>query len=196
MGRAQETIRLSAKAYLEWEAETDERHEFYDGRVVAMAGGTLEHDAIGTNVRGTLFGMLRGKPCKVFFSDLKIFIDAANAYVYSDGMVICGPPAHPSNNRDRVSNPVWIMEVLSDATEQNDRGSKFAKYQSLPSFREYVLISQHEPAVEVFFRQENQIWQYSRYTQAEQIIPFRSIDCEMKLSDIYEGISFPDPAAS
>lgn len=190
MGYAQKKDRISVEDYLQVEKESGIRHEYYNGWILAMAGGTLEHDIIGTNVRGHLFSQLCGKNCNVFSADLKIFIESANANVYSDGMVICGQPISPTGNKDRVVNPVWVLEVLSEGTEQNDRGDKFARYQTLSSFREYVLISQKELAVEVFFKQENGFWQYSRYTNEDELIRFHSIGCELRISDIYEGISF------
>lgn len=143
--------------YLALEATSDERLEFVDGAVFAMAGGTPEHARLSAAIISELRIALADKGCAVFGSDLKIRVEATNRSTYADAAVICGPERVSELDPNAVTNPTVIVEVLSPSTEAADRGDKWHHYQRLESLREYVLISQREPCVEVF-RREGDEW--------------------------------------
>ncbi len=143
--------------YLALEAESEARLEFVDGAVYAMAGGTPEHARLAMAIGAELRVVLRAKGCAVYSSDLKLRVDATNRSTYADVAVVCGDERHSDIDPNTVTNPTIIVEVLSPSTEAADRGEKWRHYQRLPSLREYVLISQGEPYVEVF-RREGAEW--------------------------------------
>ncbi|MEX1366180.1 MAG: Uma2 family endonuclease [Nannocystaceae bacterium] len=143
--------------YLALEADSEDRLEFVDGLVHAMAGGTPEHARLAMAIGAQLLVALRTKGCAVYSSDLKLRIDATNRSTYADVVVICGDERSSDIDPNAVTNPTIIVEVLSSSTEAADRGEKWRHYQRLPSLREYVLISQGEPYVEVF-RREGEEW--------------------------------------
>jgi len=185
-------VRVSPEEYLELERAAEERHEYLDGEIVAMSGGTVEHSLIAQNIIGELRNALRPKPCKVFTSDMKIRIESANRYTYADAVVVCGPPRLADEVRDTLLNPTAIFEVLSDSTESYDRGEKFAGYRTLPSVQEYVLASQKQEQVEHFHRQPDGSWLLHVYGTGETV-SLPSLGCELKVDEVYFKV-FAAPA--
>jgi Uma2 family endonuclease len=151
-------VRMTYAEYLAAEAATDTRHEFLRGEVLAMAGGTPEHAALAAAVIQALGVALRGKPYRIFSSDLRGRVSATNLSTYPDVTVVCGQLERADDDEDAVVNPVIIVEVLSEATEGYDRGEKFAHYRRLPSLREYLLVSQKEPRLELYRKNEDGHW--------------------------------------
>jgi Uma2 family endonuclease len=149
---AEAAVRSTYAEYLELEASSEQRYEFVDGAVYAMAGGTSEHSRLAMALGAELRAALATKGCAVYGSDLKIRIDATNRSTYADAVVICGPEVHSDIDRNAITNPTVIVEVLSPSTEASDRGEKWRHYQHLESLREYVLVSQDSPYIEVFHR--------------------------------------------
>ena len=143
--------------YLALEAQSEDRLEFLDGLVYAMAGGTPKHARLAAEMIAELRDALRPKGCAVYSSDLKLRIDATNRSTYADVVVICGPEQRATIDPNAVTNPTIIVEVLSPSTEAADRGEKWRHYRHLSSLREYVLVSQGEPYIEVF-RREGDEW--------------------------------------
>ena len=184
--------KISFLEYLEQEEQSETKHEYHDGFVWAMAGGTLNHGIIGNNVNAAIRGelMKKGGRCKPINNDVKIYIEDFNRGVYPDGMVICGEPKFHLKRKDIVVNPILIIEVLSPSTAAFDRGEKFKFYKSLPSFKEYILITQGQPLVEGFYREEKNLWRISHAIGLEESIPVYSIDAEISLKDIYAFIEF------
>jgi Uma2 family endonuclease len=151
-------VRMTYAQYLAAEAASDVKHEFLSGEVYAMAGGTPEHAALAAGVIQELGAALRGKPCRVFSSDLRVRIDETNLSTYPDVTVVCGQLERAEVDKDAATNPVLIVEVLSDKSEAYDRGEKFAHYRRLPSLREYLLVSQKEPRLELYRKNEQGQW--------------------------------------
>jgi Uma2 family endonuclease len=143
---------MSYAEYLELEASSDQRYEFIDGVAYAMAGGTPDHARLIASMTVQIGIALADKPCTVYSSDLRLRIDATARSTYADVVVVCGPAQRSQIDPNAVTNPTIIVEVLSPGTEASDRGEKWRHYQHLPSLREYVLVSQGEPYVEVFRR--------------------------------------------
>ena len=147
-------IRYSAEEYLVLERESEERHEYLDGEIYAMAGESAEHGAICTNLSGQLYNQLRGKDCQVFSKDMKVRSGPSprsghrpkGLYSYPDLSIVCGELKFHDEHRDVLLNPTVIIEVLSPTTEAFDRGEKWARYQIwLPELSDYLPVSQSKP---------------------------------------------------
>lgn len=149
--------RTSYAEYLEVERGSAHRHEFLDGVVVAMAGGSDEHNAIAGRI-AMLLGIRLGPGCRYFTPDQRFWIAARTRSRYSDGAVICGKPEHPAHDGQASTNPSIIVEVLSPSSEGSDAGDKRLDFQSLPALRAYVLVHQDERCVRVYRRADDGAW--------------------------------------
>ena len=171
--------------YLHWEEQQEEKHEYVDGQIFAMAGASENHIDITTNLTMVIANRLRGTGCKVFPTDMRLQIDSENIYYYPDLLVTCDEGDRPT--KQYKSYPCLIIEVLSESTEAKDRGKKFAHYQTIETLKEYVLVSQWEKRVEVFRRTDNRFWLLQTYIN-DEIVKLQSIDGEIPLYLIYEGV--------
>ncbi len=169
--------------YLVFERKSPEKHEYLRGVVWAMAGGTPSHARIASNVGGALIAALKGRPCAVFNSDLRVRVEETDRSTYPDVTVVCQKQLTAQDDPDAVVNPTLIVEVLSDSTEASDRGEKFAHLQRLPSLKEYVLVSQHERRIEVFRRGEGTTWILLPFTSGQ--VALKSIDVMLDMADVY-----------
>jgi Uma2 family endonuclease len=151
--------RMSYPEYLALEERTGQKHEYLRGEVYAMAGGTVEHGALASAVTIALGIALAERPCRVLSSDVKVRIEATGLSTYPDVSVVCGKLETAAEDPNAVTNPVLIVEVLSDATEAYDRGEKAAHYRRIPSLREYVLVSQKTQLIEVHRKNERGNWE-------------------------------------
>lgn len=177
---------MSAADYLSWEQTQQERHEYWDGEVVAMAGGTKKHNRVSFNCSKALDGLLTGRDCEIYISDVKVQVEANRKYFYPDVVVTC-------DERDRdaqlVQYPCLIVEVLSTSTEAVDRGAKFTYYRRFTTLREYVLIQPEQPIVEVFTRNEAGKWVLSEYG-LDDMIDLESLECQIAVRDLYDRVTF------
>ncbi|MGA2498985.1 MAG: Uma2 family endonuclease [Tepidisphaeraceae bacterium] len=193
MGIPVEKRRYTVTDYLQLERSARERHEYRDGEILLMAGGTADHSLILVNVIGELRNRLKGKPCRAYESNLRIRIARTVLYTYPDISVICGPrqpdPGDPSG--ETMTNPRLIVEVLSPSTEAYDRGEKFDHYRKLDSLQEYVLVSQSTPRIETFLRQPEGNWLLTPVSGLTSIAKLRSLEVELPLAEVYAGIEFP-----
>ena len=185
---------VSANEYLAMEEAAESRNEFVGGIIRAMSGSTFAHAVITGNLIITLGGLLKGKPCRVVATDLKVKVELTGDYFYPDIVGFCGGPQFDKPTKVTILNPVLLIEVLSISTEGYDRGLKFLNYQQIPTLRQYVLVSQNEPRVEIYTREENSGWAYSQISGMEAIARLSSIDCAISLSDIYTDIDFEPQA--
>ena len=156
---AQPSSRMTYEQYLAFEAASDTKHEWVDGEVLAMAGGTIEHGALAMAVGAALSNALRDRRCRVLSSDVRVRVRSTGLATYPDLSVVCDKLEVDPSDEHGVLNPTLIVEILSDATEAYDRGAKAAHYRRIPSLREYVLVSQHEPLIEVYRRNERSNWE-------------------------------------
>lgn len=175
---------ISPIEYLEGEKATKVRHEYVDGDVYAMAGGTKAHNEIVGNFYGLLRAHLRGTPCRVFIGDIKVHVawDWRERFYYPDVVVGC---AAGDNDPYVVEQPKLIIEVLSDSTERDDRSNKFYTYRRLPSLEEYVLAAQDVRRVEVYRRETG--WDLELY-ETEGEISLRGVGLNFTLAEVYEGV--------
>lgn len=181
--------RWSVEAYLEMERGSSIKHDYLDGYVYAMAGGTRRHSRISVNVT-TLLGLhLRGVRCQVFNSDMMVRVDARN-YVYPDAAVSCDPRDTADDELSYISHPSVVVEVLSDDSTANyDRGDKFTLlYQRVEALREYVLVDTHNVAVELYRRQDDGSWPVQRYGPGDAVA-LESVAATIPIEAFYEGIA-------
>jgi Uma2 family endonuclease len=182
----------SLEQYLAREERSVTKNEFYNGIIKPMAGGKYRHNKIASNVLVELDLAVRGlkKYYEVINSDQKVYIIQANLALYPDALVICEKPEFWNGDTTLLVNPLLIVEIASKSTRSYDRGEKFLLYETLPTFKEYVLIEQNKQAVEVWFRQDEDTWKKSKTSGLETSILLRSLDVELALKDVYRGISF------
>lgn len=179
--------------YRAMEETAVERHEYCNGEIIVMPGGSEVHSAIASNILIYLGFLLRDTDFRFYNSDLRIWIPDFNHGTYADVLVINGEPEFHDNRTDEIINPLLIIEVLSPSTQGYDRGDKFRKYRSLASFCEYVLVSQTEPYIEHYYKQEDQNhnrWQLQVYDQIDQAVFLHSLNVEMPMEEIYRRIKF------
>jgi len=172
--------------YLAYEEASNVKHEFLDGEIYAMAGGSPEHAALAVAIASSLSSQLNAKPCRVFSSDLRIRVAATGLATYPDVSVVCGPLQRATEWRDTVLNPTVLVEVLSDGTERYDRGEKFEHYKKIPSLKEYVLVSQKEALVELWSRAGDS-WSRQESPAGDRLV-LHSIQCELVVDDLYQGV--------
>lgn len=185
--------RYTPAEYLAFERKAEEKHELINGHIVRMQGGTERHATICDNLVERTKARLRGTLCRPYSAALRIKIEATSNYTYPDLSIVCGQRQFDDEQRDTLTNPRLIIEVLSPSTERHDRGWKFKNYQLIPSFEEYVLVSQDEPRIERFLRQEAG-WLMTAVSGLEKSVRFESVECELPLAEIYEEVVFgPTP---
>ena len=183
----QQPEKMTIEEYLEWEPHQDLRYEYFNGEVFAMTGGTIPHNDITLNFYTALRPHLRSKGCRVNVSDVKVQVSSESPYYYPDVVVSCDP--QDINARKFIKNPKIIAEVLSPGTSAKDRGEKFTSYLNMPSLKEYLLINSETISVERYCRGEGRMWLYYPYT-AGDIITLSSIDFEIAIELVYEGVVF------
>lgn len=181
--------RFTIEEYLAMERAAQYKSEYIDGEIVAMVGASEPHNLIVTNIVGDLSVQLRGRPCRVYASDMRVDVREAGLYAYPDVVALCGDPVLGDDEQDNLRNPAVIIEVLSKTTEAYDRGRKFMKYRKIESLLEYLLVAQDRFHVEHYLRQANGGWLLSEWTSLDDEIHLSSIDCRLKLSAIYDKVA-------
>lgn len=187
MGQAAVRTGVSPEEYLAFERSSDLKHEYADGEIFAMSGGTAEHSLVAGNVIRELGNAVGGRGCRVFTSDMRVKIAGRARYVYPDASVVCERPIFEDDKRDTLLNPLVIIEVLSESSEAYDRGDKFRQYQTIPSALEYVLLSQTEPRIEVFTRRPDGAWLLRSYGPGERAA-LASLACELDVDRTYKDV--------
>ncbi len=181
--------------YLALEDAASHKSEFVNGRIYAMSGASPNHDQIVFNLTRELGVRLRGRPCRGFTADTRVRANRTRAYFYPDLSALCGRPEYEGSGAIKMLvNPSTVVEVLSDSTAGFDRGEKFEHYRRIPSLREYVLIAQDRVFVELRVR-AGDVWTLAEYSDLDDSIALRSIDCVLHLRDLYEGVEFPPDGA-
>lgn len=177
--------------YLRTERKTGEKYAFYNGILEKMAGGTIPHNRISRNVLIELGKAIAAQPnFEIFGSDQKIYLPKFHYYVYADVLVVVGEPLQLEAEADAIINPILIVEALSPSTAHYDRNQKFLEYQSLPSFKEYILLRQDQPEALLFFREEPDMWRSSEVAGLDQELWLRSIGVSLKMAAVYDRVVF------
>ncbi len=177
--------RYTLPEYLRLEEYANIKHEYLDGQIYAMAGGTPEHGALAMRIGAALVEQLRGRPCAVFSSDVRIRVTATGLDTYPDLSVVCGDQQRDHEDPNALVNPVVLVEVLSPGTEEYDRGEKLQHYKQITSLQEVVLATVGEPHIDVF-RREGEDWKLHAF-RGEQVVKLTSIGCELQLTALYDG---------
>ena len=187
--------------YLAMERESEERHEYIDGLVYAMAGESPMHGDICVNLIREISTQLRGTPCRVWTKDAKVLSGPAirssrsmkGMFSYPDLVVVCGEPKFLDKRRDVLLNPQVIIEVLSPSTESFDRSDKFRRYLRYNStLTDYILVSQSLPAIDHYRRLSSDEWAYTTADDLQGSLNISSIDCVLRLSEVYDRVTFPE----
>jgi len=181
---------IAPAEYLKLEIESPIRHEYRQGEIIAMTGGTPTHNEIIGALTVILRVLLKGRPLQVFVTDQRLYIPDRQVYTYPDVMVVARPIALQEGRKDTVTEPILIVEVLSKSTKNYDRGEKFADYRSIPTFQEYLLIDQTKPHVEHYLKQAANQWLLREYSQLENQLQLSSLGIELSLAEIYENVEF------
>jgi Uma2 family endonuclease len=176
--------------YLALEETADYRSEYFQGEVFAMSGGSANHNRIAGNVYMTLRESLEGKPCEAFITDMRLLVKKNGLYTYPDVMVICGQLEFVKGRTDTVTNPVLIVEVLSESTQAYDRGAKFELYRALDTLQDYVLIDQARVYVEYFHKLADGRWVLTELSQLEAVLALESVDVDLPLSQVYRRVEW------
>ncbi|MDQ3928343.1 MAG: Uma2 family endonuclease [Chloroflexota bacterium] len=188
--------RYTPEEYLALERRAEYKSEYINGRIYAMSGASREHNLIAGNIFAEIRTQLKGKPCEVYVSDMRVKVSATGMYTYPDVVAICGEPRFEDRQVDTLTNPTMIVEVLSPSTEGYDRGEKFAHYRRLLSLRDYVLVAQDKMRVEHFVRLDDTSgqWVLTEIGDPAGILHLSSIGCELSLRDIYDRVEFSQDA--
>jgi Uma2 family endonuclease len=183
--------------YLVCERQADERSEFVDGEIYAMAGESAAHADISMNLAVLIGGQLKGTNCRARTKDSKVRSGALKEHLgrgmvsYPDMVVICGEPEYHDEQKDVTLNPKVVFEILSDSTEEFDRGTKFTRYRNFnPTLTDYILIAQNEPHVEHYLRLEDGEWLLREYDGLDNSFHVESINCTVSLSELYDRVDF------
>ncbi|MDX1908519.1 MAG: Uma2 family endonuclease [Bacteroidia bacterium] len=183
-------VMYSPEAYLQREQEARIKLEYFNGRITPMAGGTASHNKISARMITALVTALDNRPFEVYTSDMKIHIPEVNTFVYPDAVVVALAPAFYEGRQDILTNPLLVVEVSSPSSEAYDRSLKFDYYRHIPSFQEYVVVSQDRPHVSVYTREAVDLWRMTDHPGLEGDILLRCIETRIRPEDIYKGITF------
>jgi Uma2 family endonuclease len=186
MGEAAQRVAMPPEEYLAFERASDVKHEYIDGDIFAMAGAPEDHNLIVTNLAAELRAALRER-CRVYPSDMKVWVEMGNRYLYPDVTVACAP-RFKDDKRDLLLNPTVIIEVLSDSTEAYDRGDKFEQYQSLPSLAEYALVSHRHQRVDHYTRKPEGTWLLRVFGPGSRVA-FPVCGCDVAMEEIYLNVA-------
>jgi Uma2 family endonuclease len=188
---SQPTTYLTPEEYLAIERRAEYKSEYIDGGMVAMTGASRRHNLIAVNLTRELSQQLRGRPCESYAGDMRVRVASTRLYTYPDVVVVCGEPQFEDDYVDTLLNPTLIVEVLSESTELYDRGKKFGFYRTIESLTEYLLVAQDEHRIEQYVKQPDERWLLSDYRSPEADIEMTSIQCELRLREVYEKVALP-----
>lgn len=188
---ARDLRRISVEEYVTLDRSSDARWEYVNGEALAMAGASLRHNAIVTNVLGALIAKLRGRSCFPLVDSQKVATEATHAFHYPDALVVCGPPRRATKDDHAVANPSILVEALSPSTADYDRGEKFDHYRTIPELREYVVVFQDTRRVEHRKRINDAQWLVTDHIGGEIALEVAGIT--LTLDEIYENLERVEP---
>lgn len=180
--------------YLALEVGAETRHEYRNGEIIPMSGGTPAHNEIVSNlmfaIKSALKSALKSQDYSIFVADQRLWIPETNTYTYPDVVVVPRPIELQPGRKDTIANPLFLAEVLSKSTKAYDRDEKFAAYRTIPTFQEYLLIDQTQLHVEQYLKQAENQWLFREYNGQEAKLILNSLSVELSLADLYENIDF------
>ena len=189
----QEKCTYSPEEYLDQEITSEYRHEYINGQIIEMTGGTPNHNQIALNLSGALNFALKRQPYRVFVTDQRLWIPNKQIHTYPDVMVVAGQLEFVEGRIDTITNPLMIAEVLSKPTKSYDRDEKFAAYRTIPNFQEYILIDQYKTHVEQYSKTNDNKWLFSEYEDENFVLSLTAHQFQISLLDIYDKVNFDAP---
>jgi Uma2 family endonuclease len=180
----------SPEEYLALEETAEYRSEYYRGEIFAMAGGSANHNRIAGNIYLSLRETLEGKPGEALITDMRLHVKKNSLYTYPDVMVVCSRIEYVKGRTDTLTNPVVIIEVLSDSTQAYDRGAKFELYRAIESLQDYVLVDQARVHVEYFHKLEDGRWLLAEFNELEAVLRLEAVNVELPLSRVYQRVEW------
>jgi Uma2 family endonuclease len=176
--------------YLQVEETAEERHEYFDGQIIAKSMARAPHNEIAANLIAALKNATKhlDKKYRIYSSNQKIYLPSLNMGLYPDAVVVSEKPEFWDDNKILLTNPLAIFEILSKSTGKYDQGGKFLDYQTLDSFQEYIILDQDKCQIQVFYREETDLWRKRSFTDLDAQLELRSIGCSLALRDIYEDV--------
>jgi len=188
--------KLTVAEYLAFERASESKHEFFDGNVFAMTGGTPAHSLIATNFASEARAALKEQPCVVYNSDLRVKVNLSGLFTYPDVTIVCGEQRFDDDQRDTLVNPTVVVEVLSKSTASYDRGPKSKHFRKIDSLQALIFIEQDCPSVEVYRRHSDGNWVLSDATELTDSIAIEPIGISIPLAEIYRNVTFAEPGPS
>jgi Uma2 family endonuclease len=184
------TKRYTLEEYFELEEKAFYKNNFVNGKIIAVISENINHNILSGTINALLLtNFFNSQKIGVFNSYHKIYISKFHTIIFADTFITTEKIQPYKNSNQAVINPTLIFEVASESTEKFDRTDKFRMYQSLPSFKEYVIVSQTMPIVEVYYKIEENKWQMTSYTGLDKVVKFDTLDVALKMSDIYKKIT-------
>jgi len=184
--------KITVQEYLAMERVSEIKHEFYDGDIFDMTGGTPAHSLIASNIIREAGNALKSRPCVVFNSDLRVKVNPSGLYTYPDVTIVCGQQQFDDDERDTLVNPTVIVEVLSKSTAFYDRGAKSKQFRKIESLQALILVEQDSPVVEVYRRQPEGNWLLTEATDLSESIAIQPLGISIPLNEIYRNVTFPE----
>ena len=181
---------ITKEEYLATEEKSLEKHEYYGGEIFTMSGVKIPHTRISMNLLGSLLPHLKRKPCKPFGPDQRVYIEKNGLFTYPDLSIVCGKTETKNNDNRNVTNPSVIIEILSTATKNYDRGDKFKLYRDLPTLNEYILVDSTAIGIENFCINSDGFWELKEYKNMNDSLFIKTIGFIILLADIYEDVEF------
>ncbi len=183
--------RYTLEEYFALELASEEKYEYFDGVIFNMSGASPAHERVVMNITINLSLMLRGRPCLLFSSNVRVKVPSATPYRYPDLTAVCDTPRYEKiGGIEALTNPSLLVEVLSSSTEAYDRGDKFTNYKSIESLSEYLLVAQHRPHITHYSKTDNGRWSYEEINGLDGSIALVALGCELELREVYEDVEF------
>ena len=190
IAQTQETKLYTPEEYLEFEVNSEERHEYINGEVFCVSGESPNHNQIAGNFYAGLNFELKRQPYRVFVTDQRVWIPEKRIYTYPDVVLVQGELQLQEARKDTITNPLMIVEVLSKSTRNYDKDEKFSAYRTIPTFQEYILIDRYMMQIEQYFKTGKNSWTFYEYYDANETVCLNSINFEITLGDIYDKVEF------
>jgi Uma2 family endonuclease len=178
---------ISPEEYLEAERLAETKNEYYHGQILAMAGASLRHNMIDSNIVGELGEFLKGKNCRIFGSNMRVSTPSRDSYMYPDALIYCGEPMLEDDKFDTLTNPSVIFEILSPSTTGIDKGRKFFFYQQIPSLQEYIMIDSQKRFIHIARRQPDNSWKMETLNEEATGFIISSVNYHLSIDRIYDG---------
>ncbi len=180
---------FTEEEYLLIERQAEYKSEYYKGEIFAMSGARLAHNIINGNLNGEFYSFLKGKQCRGFSQDMRVYIPSNSLYTYPDFFVVCDKPKFvPDHKMDTLINPMIIIEILSESTHLYDNGKKFELYKDIETLKQYVLIDSIKKYSIISYHRKEEVWDKINYNNPEEIVSFPSLEFGLSSRTIYDGV--------